>query len=68
MRFKSEKISDSSPLLGDDVIDTFMEKPDVFISFIHYAMRSHPNKMPDKIYESQKLKPDQITQGTMGST
>ena len=67
MRFKSEKISDPfSKLLGDDVIDTFMEKPDVFISFIHYAMRSHPNKMPDKIYESQKLKPDQITQGTMG--
>jgi len=67
MRFKSEKISDPfSKLLGDDVIDTFMEKPDVFISFIHYAMRSHSNKMPDKIYESQKLKPDQITQGTMG--
>ena len=67
MRFKSEKISDPfSKLLGDDVIDTFMEKPDVFISFIHYAMRSHPNKMPDKIYESQNRKPDQITQGTMG--
>ena len=67
MRFKSEKISDPfSKLLGDDVIDTFMEKPDVFISFIHYALRSHSNKMPDKIYESQKLKPDQITQGTMG--
>ena len=67
MRFKSEKISDPfSKLLGDDVIDTFMEKPDIFISFIHYAMRSHSNKMPDKIYESQKLKPDQITQGTMG--
>jgi len=67
MRFNSEKIGDPfSKLLGDDVIDTFMKKPDVFISFIHYAMRSHPNTLPDKIWEKHDLKPDEITQGTMG--
>ena len=67
MRFKSEKINDPfSKLLGDDVIDTFMTKTDVFISFIHYAMRSHPNTLPDKIWEKHSLKPDEITQGTMG--
>ena len=67
MRFKSDKIDDPfSKLFGDDVIDIFLEKEEVFIAFIHYAMRSHANPLPEKIWEQQDMKPDEITQGTMG--
>ena len=67
MRFKSDKVEDPfSKLFGDEVIDTLLDKEELFISFIHYAMRSHPNPLPDKIWEKYNLKPDEITHGTLG--
>ena len=67
MRFKSDEVSDPfSKLFNNEVIDILIEKEEVLLAFIHYAMRSHPNPLPNKIWERFDLKPDDITQGTMG--
>lgn len=67
MRFKSSEVNDPfSKLFENDVIDTLIEKEEILLAFIHYAMRSHPNPLPNKIWEKFDLKPDEITQGTMG--
>ena len=67
MRFKSKKVSDPySKQLGDEVIEVFLKDEAVLASFIHYALRSHANTIPDKAWEEHDLKPDKISQGSMG--
>ena len=67
MRFKSKKVSDPySKQLGDEVIDALLENDAVFAAFIHYALRSHPNPIPEKAWKKHDLKPDEISQGAMG--
>jgi hypothetical protein len=67
LRFKSNKISDPfSKQLGDDVIKVLLENESVLLSFIHYAVRSHTNPIPEKSWKAHGLKPDEITQGYMG--
>ena len=67
MRFKSKEIGDPfSKQFDNKVIQTFMEKEEIFISFLHYAMRTHANSLPDKLWEQFDMKPDLITRGVMG--
>ena len=67
LRFKSNKVSDPfSKQLGDDVITEFMKNESMLLAFIHYAVRSHTNTIPDKSWKEHNLKPDEITQGYMG--
>jgi hypothetical protein len=67
LRFKSDKISDPfSKQLGDDVINILLKDESILLSFIHYAVRSHTNTIPEKSWKAHGLKPDEITQGYMG--
>jgi len=67
MRFETSEISDPfSKQLGDKVLETLLEDEAVFASFIHYALRSHANTLPKKAWEEAKLKPDEITQNSIG--
>ena len=67
MRFKSDKISDPfSKQLGDNVIEEFLKNESMLLAFIHYAVRSHANTIPEKSWKEHGLKPDEITQGYMG--
>jgi len=67
MRFKSKEVSDPfSKQLGDKVIATLLKDESMFAAFIHYALRSHANPLPDKSWKALNLKPDEITQDFMG--
>ena len=67
LRFKSEKVSDPfSKQLGDDVIPKLLKNEALFAYFIHYALRSHANALPEKAWKAVELKPDKITQNVMG--
>ena len=67
LRFESDEISDPfSKHFDTKVIDTFLEKEEVLIAFLHYAMRSHSNALPEKLWEQFDMKPDLITRGIMG--
>ena len=67
LRFKSDKVADPfSKQLGDSVIKEFLKNESVLLSFVHYAIRSHANPIPEKSWKAHGLKPDEITQGYMG--
>ena len=67
MRFESKGVSDPfSKQLGDEVIPTLLENKHTFAAFIHYAMRSHSNAIPEKAWQKYKLPADELTQGFMG--
>ena len=67
LRFKSNKISDPfSKQLGDNVIEEFLKNESMLLAFIHYAVRSHANTIPEKSWKAHDMKPDEITQGYMG--
>ncbi len=67
MRFQSKKVSDPfSKKFEGDVINTLLESDRLFIAFIHYALRSHSNALPDKIWEEHDMEEDNVTQGVMG--
>tara|TARA_R110002050_G_scaffold84291_2_gene179983 strand:- start:11783 stop:14392 length:2610 start_codon:yes stop_codon:yes gene_type:complete len=67
LRFKSDKISDPfSKQLGDNVIKEFLKNESMLLAFIHYAVRSHANTIPEKSWKAHGMKPDEITQGYMG--
>ena len=67
MRFESKGVSDPfAKQLGKDVIPTLLEKDHIFASFIHYAMRSHSNALPEKAWQKYKMPEDKLTQGYMG--
>jgi len=68
MRFKSNKVSDPFAIaIGEDkVVEKLMEHDYLFVAFIHYAMRSHANVLPDKLLEAHGFKADNITQGVLG--
>mgnify|MGYP004447289589 FL=1 len=67
MRFDSAGAADPfSKQLGDKVLEVLLKDKSTFAAFIHYAMRSHANPIPKKAWEENDLKPDEITQGSMG--
>ena len=67
LRFESKEISDPfSKQFDNKVIEAFLEKEEVLISFLHYAIRSHSSALPDKLWEQFDMKPDLITRGIMG--
>jgi hypothetical protein len=67
MRFESKGVSDPfSKQLGDDVIPTLLKQKHIFAAFIHYALRSHSNALPEKAWQKYKLPADKITHGFMG--
>ena len=67
MRFESAGAADPfSKQLGEKVLEVLLKDKATFAAFIHYAMRSHANPIPKKAWEENNLKPDEITQGSMG--
>ena len=68
MRFKSSEVSDPfGKQIGEDkVVDALLESDSLFIIFIHYALRSHANTLPDKLLDKHGFKPDEITIGVPG--
>ena len=68
MRFKSDEVSDpfGKQIGNDKVVDALLENDSLFISFIHYALRSHSNTLPDKVLDKHGFKPDEITMGVPG--
>ena len=67
LRFETSEISDPfAKQLGDRVLETLLSDEAVFASFIHYALRSHANTLPKKAWEENDLKPDEITQNSVG--
>jgi len=67
MRFDSDNVVDPfSKQLGKDVLTTLLKDDSLFVAFIHFALRSHNNALPNKAWEENKLTPDEITQGAMG--
>ena len=68
MRFKSDEVSDpfGKQIGNDKVVDALLENDSLFISFIHYALRSHSNTLPDKVLDEHGFKPDEITMGVPG--
>jgi|TARA_B100000035_G_scaffold109016_1_gene92531 ATP-dependent DNA ligase len=67
LRFKSDKISDPfSKQLGDDVIQQLLKNESLLLAFVHYAVRSHTNTIPEKSWKEHGMKKDEITQGYMG--
>jgi len=67
MRFESNNASDPfSKQLGKKVLEVLLDDVSTFAAFIHYALRSHANPIPKKAWEKNNLKPDEISQGSMG--
>ena len=68
MRFKSDKVTDpfSKEFGEDEVVDTLLANKSLLIAFMHYALRSHANALPKKVWISQKLKPETIFNRVIG--
>ena len=67
MRFQSDKVSDPfSKKFGDEVIDALLDNQGTLVSFLHYALRSHSNALPRKVWSKADLEPDELTNGVMG--
>ena len=67
MRFNSDKISDPfSKKFGEEVIEALLDDDSTLISFLHYALRSHSNALPSKVWSKANLEPDELTNGVMG--
>ena len=67
MRFQSDKVSDPfSKKFGDEVIDALLDNQGTLVSFLHYALRSHSNALPRKVWAKADLEPDELTNGVMG--
>ena len=67
MRFSSKKISDPfSEQLGENVLDTLMEKEGMMIAFLHYAIRTETLPIREKTWKKYDLPVDTITDGYKG--
>lgn len=67
MRFHSEEVNDPfARQLGEEVIETLLDKPSIYAMFIHYALRAHANSIPDNSWEKKGHEPDIITSGAVG--
>mgnify|MGYP001410614144 CR=1 FL=1 len=67
MRFHSEEVNDPfARQLGEEVIETLLDKPSIYAMFIHYALRAHANSITDNSWKKKGHEPDIITSGAVG--
>ena len=67
LRFKSEDVVDPfSKRFKDDVLENLLSSPETMVKFIHYALRSDNETLPDNLYEVKDMEPDDLTAGMEG--
>ena len=67
MRFNSDELNDPfARQMGDEVIENLLRSPEIYASFIHYALRSDAISIKESVWEKNELKPDKITNGAEG--
>ena len=67
MRFDSENVNDPfSKKMKGNVLESLLSNVDVFMKFIHYAIRNGDDALPSKLYNKLEYQGDEITDGLEG--
>ena len=67
LRFKSDDVVDPfSKKFKDDVLENLLDSPETMVKFIHYALRSDNDTLPDGLYAVKDMEPDDLTAGMEG--
>jgi hypothetical protein len=67
MRFDSENVNDPfSKKMKGNVLESLLSNVDVFMKFIHYAIRSGDDALSSKLYNELEYQGDEITDGLEG--
>jgi len=67
LRFESEEVQDPfAKRFKGDVLEALLTDSGVMIKFIHYALRSDDEILPDELYSIKDIEPDDITVGLKG--
>ena len=67
MRFNSDELNDPfAKQMGKNVIKNLLRSPNIYATFIHYALRSDTQSIPAKAWVKHDLKPDNLTNGADG--
>ena len=67
MRFESDDVQDPfAKKFKGDVLEALMEDSGVMVKFIHYAIRSDNEVLPDELYAIKDIEPDDLTVGLKG--
>jgi len=63
MRFDSENVNDPfSKKMKGNVLESLLSNVDVFMKFIHYAIRNGDDALPSKLYNELEYQGDEITE------
>jgi len=67
MRFESDEVQDPfAKRFKGDVLEALMNDTGVMIKFIHYALRSDEEVLPDELYAIKDIEADDLTVGLKG--
>ena len=67
MRFDSENVNDPfSKKMKGNVLESLLSNVDVFMKFIHYAIRNGDDALSSKLYNELEYQGDEITDGLEG--
>lgn len=67
MRFDSENVNDPfAKKFKGNVLESLLSDKSTFVKFIHYAIRSDDDALPEDFYESMEFQGDDITDGLEG--
>jgi len=67
MRFESDDVQDPfAKRFKGDVLEALMNDSGVMVKFIHYALRSNDEVLPDELYDIKDIDPDDLTVGLKG--
>ena len=67
MRFDSENVNDPfSKKMKGNVLESLLSNVDVFMKFIHYAIRNSDDALSSKLYNELEYQGDEITDGLEG--
>jgi len=67
LRFESDEVQDPfAKRFKGNVLEALMGDSGVMIKFIHYALRTDDETLPDKLYDIKDIDPDDITVGLKG--
>lgn len=67
MRFESDEVQDPfAKRFKGDVLEALMNDTGIMVKFIHYALRSDEEVLPDELYAIKDIEPDDLTVGLKG--
>ena len=67
MRFESDEVQDPfAKRFKGDVLEALMNDAGVMVKFIHYALRSNDEVLPDELYAIKDIEADDLTVGLKG--